>query len=152
MFDDTGSSIQTKTGSGIISSSTWTHIVGTYDGSSTAAGVNLYKDGVLLSSTDIGSPITGSILTTTPLVIGQRDTSGIYTFEGNGSNSSIYGKELTALEVTGIYDQGRASDVDYSAIPNVISHWRLNSLNPVDEIGSNNGTSNNMDASNIVCE
>ena len=51
--------------------------------------------------------------------------------------------------MTGIYDQGRL-DTDYSEITGIISHWKMDALNPRDEIGSNDGTSINMDSSNIL--
>ena len=69
-----------STGAAIITG-IWTHIVATYDGSNTPAGVKLYKNGVLLANgAPIANTLTGVITNTDPVKIGaQTNLGGGYT-------------------------------------------------------------------------
>ena len=68
--------------------------------------------------------------------------------DGKIDKPIIYNTELTAGNVTTIYNYGRKSGL--IGIGNEVSQWEMDALNPTDEIGSNDGTSTNMDATNIV--
>ena len=116
-----------------ISINSWSHILFTYDGSNNGNGYSFYINGVLSTKTiATNNPITDSINTTTDFTIGQR-INGETPFDGNITNASIYNTELSQIEITDIYNKGRFNP-DYSNINGILSHWRLNSLNPIDEI------------------
>ena len=51
-------------------------------------------------------------------------------------------------DILNIYNYGRKAGL--IGIGGEVSQWELDTLNPIDVIGSNNGTSVNMDSSNIV--
>ena len=51
----------------------WTHVAVTYDGSSKAAGVHVYVNGKLQSTNVQADTLSGTIRTTVPLKIGQRN-------------------------------------------------------------------------------
>ncbi len=76
----------------------WTHLVGTYDGST----IKLYVDGVL----DVQLSYTGTPPTTgQPMSIGQR-SNGTFTFDGLIDEVSIYNRALTDAEILGIFQAG----------------------------------------------
>ena len=141
-----GSYIQFN-GSLEISDNDW-HLLGiTYDGSSDATGVDLWIDNVVQTKISITNSIgTGTTNNTNEFKIGEG--RGGY-LQGALSHFSMYDKELTSGEVTTIYNEGYISP-DYSSITNLVSHWKLDRLNPIDEQGTNNGTSVNMDVSNLI--
>jgi hypothetical protein len=68
----------------------WQHIVGVYDGTT----LYLYRNGVLLNSTESTGSITNATQT---LQIGRRDSN---YFGGRISNTKIYNRALTTAEVT----------------------------------------------------
>ncbi len=51
----------------------WAHVMVTYDGSITAAGVLLYKDGLNLTENTISDTLTDTTVNAAPLNIGARD-------------------------------------------------------------------------------
>ena len=88
--------------------------------------------------------------------IGSR--AGLYGFNGSLSNLSIWNTALTSAQVTELYSEGVPSNLNnHSAYSNLISWWQLGSNSSfntnwtvLDEKGSNNGTSVNMDEVDIV--
>jgi len=75
----------------------WHHLAIVYDGSGKAAGVKLYKDGVLQEVEAVHDGLEGSIKTSAPLHLGQRlNKSG---FNGQMDEVRIYGRELEAEEI-----------------------------------------------------
>lgn len=132
-----------------ISTGSWNHIAMTYDGSSTLAGVNLYINGSSETKTNTTDNLTATIVNSSNLAIGNNTTIGtnLY-FDGAIDKVIVYNAELTSGNITTIYNYGRKAGL--IGIGNEVSQWELDTLNPSDIIGSNNGTSNNMDASNIV--
>jgi hypothetical protein len=121
----------------------WHHVVVTYSGSSTAAGVLIYIDGGAVPTTTAEDTLTGTILTTNPFYLASRATSGLpQPFAGFLDEVSIWDKELSAVEVDAIYNQGVPSDL--SGTPNLAGYWRLGDSIP------NSGTMTNMSAGSIV--
>lgn len=125
------------------------NIILTYNGNSDVSGVAVYLNSVKLTINPIGliNTLTDTILTTRSFKIGSYET--VYG-ECNIDEVRVYNTELTPTQVTDIYNRGR-NNVDYSDIPGIVSHWKMDTLNPIDRIGVNNGTSINMDSSNIIC-
>ena len=88
----------------------WTHVFVTYDGSSRAAGVTIYFDGVAQAGTVAADKLKGSIRTEVPLKLGQRDKTA--RVEGvQYHDLRIYGRSLAALEVAALAEAGRAAEV-----------------------------------------
>ena len=77
---------------------------------------------------------------------------------GSISNCSVWNAALTSAQVTEIYNEGVPSNLNnHSAYSNLVSWWQLGSNSSfntnwtvLDEKGSNNGTSANMDEVEIV--
>jgi len=129
----------------------WHHFGFTYE---QGVGLKLYIDG--------GTPATLSY-TSAPnfnqaanVEIGRRGDGSNY-FDGKISNVSLFNEELTSTEVLKIYNSGIPSDLS-SFNPTPVSWWSLGSdsyfngaswICP-DLIGSNNGTSANMDDDALI--
>jgi len=90
--------------SATLSTSTWYHVVATYDGSKDSSGLKVYVDNALNTQTVISNTLTGSISNTRPFRLGARDT-GVY-FGGGVDEVSVFNRELTASEVTELYNSG----------------------------------------------
>lgn len=92
---------------------TWYHYVLTYDGSETDAGIKMYIDGVL----NTGSPVNGGTYTgmanlVQETVIGRFNDLTLLPLDGLIDGMGIWDKELTAGEVTQIYNtQNGGSEV-----------------------------------------
>ena len=77
---------------------------------------------------------------------------------GELSNVSLWNAALTSAQITEVYNEGVPSNLNnHSAYSNLISWWQLGSNSSfntnwtvLDEKGSNNGTSQNMDEVDIV--
>ena len=133
--------------------SNWSHLVFVRNGDD----VSLYINGSLAVSSNTwagGSPGTDSSKFDT---IGSRAGGGVYWL-GKISNVSAFNLELSAAQVTELYNQAKPSNLNnHSAYSNLISWWQLgenSSFNTnftvLDEKGTNNGTSANMGEDAIV--
>jgi len=92
----------------------WNHIVVTYDGSGTNAGITFYINGAatakpnILSTLGSGTPIgsgsisSGTIQTTEPVTIQSLVDNGTWA-DGNLESTKVYNVELTAADVTELY-------------------------------------------------
>jgi len=74
----------------------WTHLLVTYDGSSKAAGLKLYINGVLAEVETTHDHLTETIINTKTLRIGSRRYGS--TFKGSVDEARIYNRELTAAD------------------------------------------------------
>ena len=83
----------------------WYHITVTYDGSSTAAGVKIYVDGVSETISIAFDTLTGSILTSEVLKIGGNVTPARY-FHGKIASARMWDVELSPTEVIDEYKEG----------------------------------------------
>ena len=76
----------------------WTHVFVTYDGSSKAAGLKIYFNGVVQEVDVEGDGLTDTIRTTTSLKLGRRNTG--QGFKNGGLHDfRVYGRELSSEEV-----------------------------------------------------
>jgi hypothetical protein len=94
----TGSYIEVDT-QAAVNDGNWHFLVGTYDGSGLAGGVQLYIDGnavpAIIGLSTLGN---GTILNSVPVAIGARDTGAI-PFNGLLNEAAIFGNALTAAQV-----------------------------------------------------
>lgn len=112
----------------------WAHVVGTYDGSETNAGIKIYLNGVDVSDarSDIGTPADMSLGTTATshdLGFGAYSTS--YTsdrFDGQMTSFSFWQKALSQNEILEIYNgagnrPGPGNLANHSAYSDLVSWW-----------------------------
>ena len=131
-------------------SSTWHFITVTYDGSETAAGLKVYKDGAeitanrTVTNTNYSGMPNYNIVTT----IGGTNTPTGNTLEDYIADVVVFDKGLSAAEVTEIYNGGKVKDMTKaSTYSNIISWWKMgDDLDQSgtggikDYVGQNNGT------------
>lgn len=112
----------------------WAHVVGTYDGSETNAGIKIYLNGVDVSDarSDIGTPADMSLGTTAishDLGFGAYSTS--YTsdrFHGQMASFSFWQKALSQDEILELYNgagdrPGPGNLANHSAYSDLVSWW-----------------------------
>ncbi len=86
-----------------ITSNIWTHFVVSYDGSSTATGINIYINGVIDSSPTINfNNLNASITNSGNFLIG-NDGLGDF-FSGQMDDLRLYNRALSAADVTDLYN------------------------------------------------
>jgi hypothetical protein len=81
----------------------WTHLAGTYDGSSTAGGLKFYLNGKLQATETISDNLKSSIRTSTPLKIGRRK-NGEGFLGAMIRGLRLYSRVLTEEEVADLAD------------------------------------------------
>lgn len=127
----------------------WNHVLVTSDGTGTKAGTTFYINGV-----DAGSQVggndnltTGTIVTANPVEVGRNLDTGWY---GNGKIAQLayFNEELTSVNVTTIYNRGKENP-NYSDFSSLMGHYRFKSLAPMDLVDGQDGSSSNMDSTNI---
>jgi hypothetical protein len=98
----------------------WIHLVATYNGSSSSSGLKIYLNGSRVDDTDSNSgTYTAMENTTAPLEIGKNLTT--YA-SGLIDETAIFNTELSASDVTTIYNSGAPADLS-SLSP--LSWWRM---------------------------
>lgn len=80
----------------------WQHLLVTYDGSSTAAGLRIYLNGAPQATSAPYDSLTGSISTQEPFRIGRRSTSAFY--KGSIDDVRIYQRTFSAAEARQLAD------------------------------------------------
>ena len=136
----------------VINDGNWHNFVATYNHSSSV--LKVYTDGAETYSATYSQP-SGMPLR----YIGSTfQTSRRWV--GNLSNAAIWNTNLSATEVTEIFNSGRPSNLNnHSAVSSLVSWWQLgsnssfnsNSWTVLDEKGTNNGVSStNMSEVDIV--
>ena len=91
----------------VLTTNTWYHIVATYDGSKSASGIKVYVDGsigtqnILKDTLSTNSSSSAGIKAT----ISSRNAATIFT-NGIIDEVGIWNRELTASEVTQLYNSG----------------------------------------------
>jgi len=147
--------ITVKTSQTFTSTTTWVHLVMTYDGSITAAGVTLYANGVSVATITDFDSLAGSTLNARPMLMGSREELGEKSrfLDAKQDEVSVWNKELTGAEVLETRKDGKPSDLDeHSAKANLLSWYRFDGdtiPTITDNKGSNDGTAINMDQSNV---
>jgi hypothetical protein len=158
IFDGSGVSIIVDN-TQVFDDGQWHNIILTTDALTTTNGVKVYFDGTLL--TNKGTLSNSGLYTTfAGLFIGQIPNTT--RFEGNIDEVALFNSELSAGEVTTIYNGGKPKDLSGLS---PVSWWRMGDKatysNPggvgnwtlVDQgSGGNDGTSNGMDENNRVLD
>ena len=104
-----------------ISLNTWNHVLITYDGSSSANGINLYLNGNNDNFNNITSgTYTAMSNTIEPFLIGKY--AGGSSSLGKIDEVAIWDSELSALAVTSIYNGGKPKDLSGLS---PVSWWRM---------------------------
>ena len=135
----------------------WFHVAVTYSGvggSSAQNGIKLYVNGVRSDTTDSNkNSYTAMHNTTSPFRIGLY-TESIISPSGNVDEVAIFNSELSASDITAIYNSGNPASL--SSYSSLVSWWRMgdNDTYPTinDNVGSNNGTMTNMASGDIVTD
>ncbi len=77
----------------------WHHVGFTYDGSSTAAGVRIYIDGVDMTGAPLIDALSGSILNAKPFEMGYRSDAFAQPFSGMLDDVRVYSTDLSSSEM-----------------------------------------------------
>jgi len=107
--------IQRITNTIFTSTTEWYHVVSTYDGSRTNAGLKIYVNGSEQASTGYNSMNAGAWNNTADFTIGR-------SINGNVDEVSVYNSELTATDIETLYNSGTPNDV--SSL-NPVGWWRF---------------------------
>jgi hypothetical protein len=129
---------------------TWIHLSATYDGSGSSTGLKIYLNGSRVDNTDSNSgSYTAMHNGNAPLEIGK-----FLTNRSNGlmDEIAIFNVELSASDVSAIYNQGVPNDI---STLNPLSWWRMGDFDSYPTLidrgsGNNNGTMTNMTSASIV--
>jgi hypothetical protein len=139
-------------GNTVLSHSTWYHLVVTYDGNYNGTAFKLYINGSSEAYTVIANTLSATISNSVSFKIGDLDSSSY--FDGYLDEVSVWDKELSSGEVTELYNLSCVGDLNqHSAVGNIVSWWKMGEDDTIssitDQIGSNDGTPQNMDSTNI---
>ena len=160
VFHSDNTSTELYSNVGDINDGKWHHVVGVFDGTTSANAFKLYVDNVA-GQTTAGS--TGINNASVDALIGATKSSApARKFEGQISNVSVFNTSLTSAQVKTLYNEHKPFDLNTFAVTPV-SWWRLGSVNTfynsttteftvLDEVGTNNGTSVNMEQGDLVTE
>jgi len=138
-------------GVGNLCDGNWHHLCFVWDNSTTTAVI--YEDGVAVI-TDTST--TGTLNSATDNFYIGADPAGANAIDGKIDDVSIFNVAKSASEVSAIFNSGVPKDE--STNENLIGYWRMgegatfstNWTVPDDSSNSNNGTSANMDAADVV--
>lgn len=134
---------------------TWQHVVFTYDGTSTAAGVTLYVAGNPVATTVNKDTLNASILNDHACVLGALFPPDQENWLGHLDELSVWDKELSSTEVSEIYNTGSPPNLlKHSAAVNLVGWWRMGDDDTYPTIidhssSGNNGTMTNMSPGDI---
>jgi len=139
---------------GTISTGSWFHVVATYSGNGSTSGMGMFVNGSALTTTASSNNYTAMDNGTGDFLIG-HDKVSRKTFSGNIDELSIWDKELSASEVTDLYNGGTPTDL--AGMSNLVGWWRMGDPTGtaafptiVDQsTNSNDGTMSNMTSSDI---
>tara|TARA_R110000824_G_scaffold316518_1_gene503746 strand:+ start:39 stop:803 length:765 start_codon:yes stop_codon:yes gene_type:complete len=143
--------------SSAISVGSWVHITATYNGvggANAQNGMKIYIDGIIATTSDtiIGTYVAMEN-TSQPVEIG-RYFNGVQYLAGNTDEVSVFNSELSASDITSIYNSGTPNDI--SAISGLVSWWRMGDGDTyptiTDNAGSNDGLMKNMSSANFVAD
>lgn len=129
---------------------TWVHYVVTYDGSraGVGAGLNLYKNGTLLTNvTRSGNFSSGTGQTTANFGIGARIADSAAYFNGKIDEVSVFNSELSQTDVTSIYNLGVPNDISGLS---PLSWWRFEETSGLTAIDSGTGGNNGLLDNTVV--
>lgn len=136
----------------------WVHVVATYSGSSTLAGIKVYINGTELGSYSTSTAGSYSAMhnTTDNLKIG-ADDAATYFANGKMAHVSLWNKELSLCEIKEIYNDGSPTDLSqHTAAANLVGWWKMDASDDptgtvTDASGNGHtGTATNMESGNLL--
>jgi len=140
-----------STGS-VLSAGVWHHVVVTFS----AAGqdesdLTMYLDGSSITHTAVANTLSTAISSSSPFAVGHRVSTFQFPYLGLIDEHSIWSTELSAAEVTEIYNGGTPANLlVHSEIANLDSWYRMGDENQFptipDQIGSADLTMVNLSA------
>lgn len=143
------------------SEGSWVHFAATYDGSEASSGMNIYFNGSVISSfTDLSSGTHTAINNSgANLLIALWSGASPLAADGKMDEISVWDAELTATDISNIYNSGSPDDLSaHAKAANLILWVRADgdstgTDNVVDHSGNlNHGTMTNMVAGDIVAD
>lgn len=112
--------IKVKGSSTNLANGNWHHVAFTYDGSSSASGVSLYVDGAPETETTISDTLSLSIANAAnSQVSGYGGTTSV--FRGGIDELYVFDEELTASNITDIYNNGFSFELNTSNTTEICS-------------------------------
>jgi YD repeat-containing protein len=119
----------------------WHHLAVTYDGSSTAQGVEFFVDGRNDDKTIINNSLTKTPVSSAPLYVGSR-ANGAYWWSGMLSDVAVYPRPLQSAATSAHHLAGRTHYPKAVASDSPISYWRLGetvqSTSPASDLAGTN--------------
>ena len=127
-----------------ITDNTWHQVAVTFNGNGLNTGLNLYIDGALQTVARSGT-LTDSIANTSEFNLGARANSEVF-FSGNLDEVAVFDSELSASNISTIYNSGLPSDISGLS---PLSWWRCGDGDTSPTLtdngsGGNNGTMTNF--------
>ena len=127
----------------------WVHVAATYDGGGSDTGIALYVNGESVATTpDTGGSYTAMHDEDTDLHIGGAPAVGAYA-DGEIDDARIYSRELSASEITRLYELGATTHIGTSINTNselnegLVGHWTLDSVDVVTGSTTDRGSGGN---------
>jgi hypothetical protein len=149
---NTANKIQSKTNSVVFEDGRLYHVAMVYDGTTTAAGITLYIDGVEIAQTrSTSGTYTAMHNTSVDFQIGST-VAGSFDFARNMHHVMVIANDLTSADVTSLYnlyENGilNVTSTTFSDYANITSWWKMDREDFTsgivnDSKGSHNGTFN----------
>ena len=130
LYDESASAeLVRKTANSTVSTATWYHVLVTYDGSSTGAGIKIYLGGTskTLTADDTGT-YAAMENAAEPLTLGYYQVGSNKFFDGRMMEVAIWNKELSQTEINQVYNKGCPVSLlgcNSDASSNLVAWWRM---------------------------
>ena len=126
----------------------WHHVVLTYDGSRASSGIKIYVDTSLITLNTLRDVTPVGVNNIQEFMIGVRGeaSNNAFPFDGNIDEVSYFNSELSASDVTSIYNSGVPNDIS-SLSP--LSWWRCGDGDTAPTLLDNGSASNNGTMTNF---
>jgi hypothetical protein len=146
-----GGDLLTSSGAGAFVAGQWAHYVATWDGTTQARGVHLYKNGVELAATyiDAGTATLQSD-SLRNIVLGRESGMGDNFFRGVMDDVRLYNRILSISEIKQLYNLGNSKINE--PLPNLggdslktglIGYWTFDGANMKSNVTDVSGSGNN---------
>ena len=129
----------------------WLHVCVTVDGSSSAAGIKVYVNGVEQTLTTAYDNLVSSISNSANMCLGGRE----YYYTGDMDEVTMWSTDLDEAGVLELFNGGVPFDPStHSDAAYLDGHWRMGDGDTyptiTDSVGSNDGTMTNMESGDIA--
>jgi hypothetical protein len=142
---------------------TWQNLVVVFDGSLTGNQnrAKIYLDGNNITATDVGTIPATTSADVTDFYFGKANGLGVFYWLGNQDEIGLFDYPLTPTQVTSVYNDGVPDDLmNTVGLTPPTNNYRMGedaSFNGTnwtvpDNVGTNDGTSVNMDVDDLVGE